>query len=202
VVRVKEYPRWSHNQQHRRGAQYRVNGQRIVRSISGDSKSKIYHQIDKQRVLNVNSYANKQSKNTAKRFKQALSKQQSVDHTKTLRPNKQSSNKQRGLIQKQAQKQAQSESQHRQKLSNHYRPNKTDRADTPKMNTGKSQKTPSLEVQNNKVRHFTANTQDKTRTYTPKNNSSNKSRDYRASSHKQNKSRPIKVTRQNKLKQK
>jgi hypothetical protein len=28
VVRVKEYPRWSYNQQHRRGAQHRINGQR------------------------------------------------------------------------------------------------------------------------------------------------------------------------------
>jgi hypothetical protein len=201
VVRVKEYPRWSHNQQHRRGAQYRVNGQRIVRNISEGNKSKVYHQIDKQRVLNVNSYSNKQSKNTAKRFKQALSKQQSVDHTKTLRPNKQSSNKQRDIIQKQAQKQGQSESQQRQKLSNHYRPNKTDRADTPKMNIGKSQRSPSLEVRNNKVRHFTANTQNKTRTYTSKNNSSHKSSNDRASSHKQNKSKPIKVSRQNKIKQ-
>jgi hypothetical protein len=201
VVRVKEYPRWNHNQQHRRGAQYRVNGQRIVRNISGGSKNKVYHQIDKQRVLNINSYSNKQSKNTAKRFKQALSKQQSVDHTKTLRPNKQSSNKQRGLIQKQAQKQAQSENQQRQKLSNHDQFNKTDRADTPKMNTGKSQKSPSLEVRNKKVRHFTATTQNKTRTYTSKNNSSHKSRDYRASSRKQKMTRPIKDTRQNKLKQ-
>jgi hypothetical protein len=204
MVRVKEYPRWSHNQQHRRGAQYRINGQRIVRNISGGSKSQDYHQIDKQRVLNVNSYGNKQSKNTAKRFKQALSKQQSADHTKTLRPNKQSSNKQRDIIQKQDQKQGQSESQQKQKLSNHYRSNKTDRADrsdTPKMNVGKSQKSPLLEVRNNTVRQFTANTQDKTRSFTSKNNSSHKSRDYRASSHKQNKSRPIKGSRQNKLKQ-
>jgi hypothetical protein len=172
-----------------------------VRNISGGNKSKVYHQIDKQRVLNVNSYANKHSENTAKRFKQALSMQQSIDHEKTLKPNKQSSNKQRGLIQKQAQKQGQGENQQRQKLSNHDQFNKTDRADTPKMNVGKSQKPPLLEVRNNKVRHFAADTQNKTRTYTSKNNSSDKSRDYRASSHKQNKSKPIKVSRQNKIKQ-
>jgi hypothetical protein len=199
VVRVKEYPRWNHNKQHRRGAQYRVNGQRIVRNISGGSKSKVYHQIDKKRVLNVNKDTNKKNVDTAKRFKKALSKQQSIDHTKTLRLDKQSNNKQRVMSQKRGQ--GQSENQQRQKRSNHNRPNKSVRADTHKMHIRKSQKTPSLEVRNNTVRQFTANTQNKTRIFTPKNNSSHKNRDYRASSHKQNKSRPIKVSRQDKLKQ-
>jgi len=57
VVRVTEYPRWSHNQHHRRGVQYRVNGQNIVRRINTKNNNiksnKHYQQIDKQRVLSV-----------------------------------------------------------------------------------------------------------------------------------------------------
>ncbi|MBU3002194.1 DUF3300 domain-containing protein [Paraglaciecola arctica] len=109
VVRVKEYPRWNHNQQHRRGAQYRINGQRIVRTINGGNKVNTYKQIDKQRVLNVSDYAHKHTKNKgykkkSKSFKQTLGKQQHVTHqTKSVKPSKVANNKQRVISQNKSQ---------------------------------------------------------------------------------------------------
>ena len=195
VVRVKEYPRWSHNQHHRRGAQHRVNGQRIVRSINGGNKSIGYQQIDKQRVLNVNHYAKKQQKNDIKRVKQALGNQQkALSHTKTVKANKLVSNKQRIINQ--------SEKQHRQKLSNTYQSNKTAKVDTKQRISETSQKYASPGAQSNKVKRSTVNTQNNTRTYKSNNTSSNKSKSYRTSSNKQHKSRPVKVARQSQSKSK
>lgn len=198
IVRVKEYPRWDHNQQHRRGAQHRVNGQRIVRNIDRGNKSHSYRQIDKQRVLNVNGYAKKHNKSHANRFKQALSNQQhTVRQTKTFKKNNSVSNKQRVINQ--------SKSQQKQRLSNNYRPNKNAKLNTKQRNSEKSQKYAALGAQSNKEKRSTVKTYNKTSTYKSnhktyiKNNnkSSNKSKSYRTSSNKHNKSRPIKVTRQN-----
>jgi hypothetical protein len=193
VVRVKEYPRWSHNQQHRRGAQHRINGQRIIRNVNDGNKSTSYRQIDKQRILNVNDYAKKHNTNNAKRFKQALVNQQLVRQTKTLNTNKLVANEQRIINE--------GGDQQRQKPSNNYQPNKNVRVDTQQINIGKSQKQTSLRAQSNKVQRSTVNTQIRTSTYKSNNKSSHKRNSYRASSNKQNKSRPVKVIRQNKSNQ-
>ena len=60
VVSVREYPRWSHNPVHRRGARY-DHQQNLNRFVSSGQKQggKKYHQIDKQRVLNVEQLNNK-----------------------------------------------------------------------------------------------------------------------------------------------
>jgi hypothetical protein len=199
VVRVREYPRWSHNQQHRRGAQHKVNGQRIVRNTSGGNKYKGYQQIDKQRVLNVNRYANNHNKSNAKRFKQALGNQQRNTHkTKVLQTNKRvgkvANNKQRVIDQ--------SKNQQKQRLSNNSRPNRTAKYNTTSRDSSKSQKYASLGAQSNKVKRSSVHTQNKTNRYKSNNRSSHKSNSYRASSNKQNKSRPIKVARQSKNKDK
>jgi hypothetical protein len=195
VVRVKEYPRWSHNQQHRRGAQHRVNGQRIMRSIDGDSKSKGYQQIDKQRVLNVNKYANKyvnkHNKNKAIRVKQALGDPQKiVVQTKTFKTNKSVSNKQRIV--------KHSKNQQTQKLSNDYRPNKTAKFDPKHNNNKQPQKYSSIEPKNNNEKRYSATSQNKTNAYRSQSNSNNKSITHRASSNKQNKSISTKAPRQSK----
>ena len=202
VVRVKEYPRWSHNQKHRRGAQHRVNGQRIVRSIDGGSKSKGYQQIDKQRVLNVNKYANKYAnkhyKNKAIRVKQALGDpQKTVVQTKTfkkktLKTNKSVNNKHRIVNH--------SKNQQNQKLGNDYRPNKTAKFDPKHNNSKEPQKYSSIEPKSNIEKRYSATTQNKTSAYKSHSNSSNnKSINHRASSNKQNKSRSTKAPRQNKI---
>ena len=198
VVRVKEYPRWSHNQKHRRGAQHRVNGQRIVRSIDGGSKSKGYQQIDKQRVLNVNKYANKHYKNKAIRVKQALGDpQKTVVQTKTfkkktLKTNKSVNNKHRIVNH--------SKNQQNQKLGNDYRPNKTAKFDPKHNNSKQPQKYSSIEPKSNIEKRYSATTQNKTSAYKSHSNSSNnKSINHRASSNKQNKSRSTKAPRQNKI---
>jgi hypothetical protein len=213
VVRVKEYPRWSHNQQHRRDAKYRVNGQRVVRNISSDkksaNKSKGYQQIDKQRVLNVNDYAKKHSKSVtkkhnksnAKRVIQALGNQQhTARQTKMLKANTLVNNKQRVVNQ--------SKNQQRLKPSNDYRPDKAARIDTKKIdtkqrNSGKSQKYASLGTQSNKVQRSSVKTQNKTSSYKTNSKSSHKSNGHRTSSYKQSRSRPAKVAHQsrNKVKQ-
>jgi hypothetical protein len=194
VVRVKEYPRWSHNQKHRRGAQYRVNGQRIVRNYNGGNKSKNY-QIDKQRVLNVNNYAKKDNRSNARRVKQTLgNQQQSVRHTKTIKSIKLVSNKQRVINQ--------SKNQQKQQLSKNYRSNKNAKFDTNQRNSGKSQKYASLKTQGKQQKRATVNTQNKTSSYKSSNKSSHKSSSYRASSNKQNKSRSVKVKRQSQSKSK
>jgi hypothetical protein len=180
IVRIKEYPRWSHNQQHRRGAQHRVNGERVVRNITSNKKRNGYQQLDKQRVLNGNKYtkthskryAKKHNKTDAKRFKQALGhQQQTARQTKVHQTNKSVSNKQRVINQ--------SKNQQRQKLSH-----------------------ASLGAQSNKTQRSTVKTQNKTRTYESNNNSRNKSSSYRASSNKQNQSRSVKVARQSQNKSK
>ena len=198
VVRVKEYPRWSYNQKHRRGAQHRVNGQRIVRSIDGGSKSKGYQQIDKQRVLNVNKYANKHYKNKAIRVKQALGDpQKTVVQTKTfkkktLKTNKSVNNKHRIVNH--------SKNQQNQKLGNDYRPNKTAKFDPKHNNSRQPQKYSSIEPKSNIEKRYSATTQNKTSAYKSHSNSSNnKSINHRASSNKQNKSRSTKAPRQNKI---
>ncbi|MFQ3189678.1 MAG: hypothetical protein ACI936_000803 [Paraglaciecola sp.] len=205
VVRVKEYPRWSHNQQHRRGAQHRVNGQRIVRSVNGGNKSTSYRQIDKQRILNVNDYVKKHDKSDVKkhttthvkRFKQALgNQQQTVRQTTTVKTDKLIRNKQRIINQSKKHQKHQ-----KQKLNNEYRSNKIAHVDNKQRNSGKSQKHESLGSQNNNIKRSSVNTQRKTNTYKSNNKSSHKRNSYRASSNKQNKSRPVKVIRQNKSKQ-
>ena len=189
VVRVKEYPRWSYNQKHRRGAQHRVNGQRIVRSIDGGSKSKGYQQIDKQRVLNVNNQTNKHKKNKAIRVKQALGEpKKTVVQTKTFKTNKSVNNKQRIVNH--------SKNQQTQKLGNDYRPNRTAKLALKHNNTRQSKKYSSIEPKSNIEKRYPVKTQNKTRSY--KSQSNNKSNNYRASSNKQNRSKAIKTLRQNK----
>jgi hypothetical protein len=198
VVRVKEYPRWSHNQQHRRGAQHRINGQRIVRSVNGGNKRQGYQQIDKQRVLNVNDYSKKHNKSYAKQFKQALGNQpQTARQTKTVKTDntdKLVMNKQRIINQ--------SKKHQRQKLNSDYRPNKTTKVENKQRSSEKSHKEVSIGPQNHTVKRSTVNTQHKRSTYKSSNESSHKNKNYRASSNKQHKSRPVKVSRQSKSKQK
>ena len=190
VVRVKEYPRWSHNQQHRRGAQHRVNGQRIVRNINAGDKTNIHHKMDKQRVFVLNDYAKKHNKGNAKRFKQALgNQQQTARQTKTLKANNLISDKQRAINQ--------IKSQQRQQLSNKYQPNKTTKPHTKQRKGEQSQRYASLGAQS-KIEKRTAY---KTQNITSTNKSDNQNKRYRVSSNKPNKSRPIKVTRQNKRQQ-
>lgn len=198
VVRVKEYPRWSHNQQHRRGAQYSVNGQRIIRNYNKGNKHNSYQQINKQRVLNVNDYANKRNNNKhnktkAQQFKQALGNQQQTSRkVKTFKADKLANNKQRIINQ--------SENQHKQKRSNNYQPNRFAKVETNQRNSSKSQRDSTLQRQSNQQKRSTDNTQYKRSDYKSNNKSSNKSSSYRASSNKQNKSRPVKVVRQSKSK--
>jgi hypothetical protein len=169
-----------------------------VRNINVGHKSKGYQQIDKQRVLNVNNYALKHSnkghnKSNAKRVKQALGNQKNIARqTKTMKANKQVSNKQRIINQ--------SKHQQKQKLSNNFRANKNTKFDTKQNNSGKSQKYATLGAQNNKQRSSSVKTYKNASAYNSSksngNKSSNKSNSYRASSNKQNKSRPVKVARQ------
>jgi hypothetical protein len=70
VVRVREYPRWTHDEHHRRGVHYSLNGGRSVtreyqkvrtnpnRYVTSNVQvnTKQRNQIDKQRVLNVHDY--------------------------------------------------------------------------------------------------------------------------------------------------
>ena len=192
-MRVKEYPRWNHNPQHRRGAQYRVNGQRIIRNYNGGNKSKGYQQIDKQRRLNVNDYAHKQNKNNhnkrnAKEFKQALGKQRHTAHPKKTFKADKVINKQRIINQGNNQK--------KQKRSTYQRPNEYAKFDAKQTNSQRKKDYSSAEVQSSQQKRATVNRNN----YQSNHKSSNKSRDYRASSHKQNKSRPVKVARQTKSK--
>ena len=193
VVRVTEYPRWSHNQQHRRGVQYRINGQNIVRRIHAKNNNiksnKHYQQIDKQRVLNVNDYARKQHKPNAVQVKQNLAKRAtSVHQTETTKSSNQVHNKQRVIEQKQ------SSNQHRQKLSNDSQPNKTAKLDT--------QQYSSQIAQSNNKKSSIVTTRNNTETNNSNKESSHKSYGSRASSNKQNKSRPIKASRHSKSKSK
>jgi hypothetical protein len=189
VVRVKEYPRWNHNQQHRRGAQHRVNGQRIVRNIDGASKTKGYQQIDKQRVLNIDNYTTKHVKNRAVRVKKALNEQQQIAlNTKTLNTNKSVSNKQRIVNQ--------GKNQQTQHHKNNYRSNQTTKLNNTKNSNMQSQKYASLRAKANTEERHSVTTHNKTNVYKPSSNK--KTNNYRVSTNKQNKSRPIKASRPNK----
>ena len=193
VVRVKEYPRWSHNQQHRRGVQHRINGQRIMRNVNGGNKRQGHQKIDKQKVLNVNDYSRKHNKTNAKQFKQALGKQpQTARQTKAMKTDKLVSNKKRIINQN---KKHQS-----QKRNSDYRPNTRPKIDNKQKNSGKLHKKVSIRTQSNKVKHPTVSTQKSAYTYKSNNKSVHTSKNYRASSNKQNNSRPIKVSRLNKNK--
>ena len=212
-VRVKEYPRWSHNQQHRRGAQYRVNGQRIVRNINSDKRNG-YQQIDKQRVLNVDRYvknsknnaisyrksdAREHNKNNARRFKQAIGNQH-AQSTKVQKANKQMNNKQHFVNQ--------SKNQQRQKLKNNYQPHKVAKVDTKQRalkqkDSGKSQKYASFGTHSNTTQRPSIKTQNKTSSYKNNNRGSQRSNTHRANSHKQSRTRPVSVAHnsRNKIKQ-
>ena len=193
VVRVKEYPRWSHNQQHRRGAQYRYNGQAIVRNFNQGNKSKGYQQIDKQRILNSNDYPQNHNKRNANNVKEALNNQpQVLRQTKTVKANNGVSNKQRIIHHRQKDQ--------RQKQGNDYQQNVTTKFESKQRTIDKAQKHASPGVQS---------TRQPSTTFKPQNNSSNdksnhksshKSNGYRSSSNQQNKSREIKVERQSKSK--
>jgi hypothetical protein len=187
VVRVKEYPRWSYNQQHRRGAQHRINGQRILRNINSDNKRQNYKQIDKKRVLNVNDYSKKHNNTNAKQFKQALGKQpQAVLQTKLIKNDTLVSNKKRIINH--------NKKLQNQKLNSDYRPNKNPNFDNKQKNSGKSKRKVSIGAQSNKVKRSTVNNQKTTRTYKSNNERVHTSKNYQASPNKQNKSRPIKVS--------
>ncbi|NCP63584.1 MAG: DUF3300 domain-containing protein [Paraglaciecola sp.] len=70
VVRVREYPRWTHDEHHRRGVHYTINGGRsvtreyqkvrtnpnryVTSTVQVNTKQR--NQIDKRRVLNVHDY--------------------------------------------------------------------------------------------------------------------------------------------------
>jgi hypothetical protein len=158
IVRVKEYPRWNHNQQHRRGAQHRVNGQRVVRNISSENRNahkiKGYQQINKQRILNVNDYAVKHNRSDAKRVKQTLGHQQhTARQTKTFKTNELMSNKQRVVNL--------TKNHQRQKLRDEYRPNKVARVDIKQRNSEKIQSSKKSGNSNNY--RASANKQNKSR---------------------------------------
>jgi hypothetical protein len=208
VVQVKEYPRWSHNQQHRRGAQHRVNGQRIIRSIDGGSKTKGYRQIDKQRILNVDNYsrkyAKKYNKNKAIRVKQVLNEQQQTAlQTKILKIDRSVSNKQRVI--------AQSKNQQRRALNNELRPQNTVKFESKQHPNRQLQKYSSLKSRVDKETRYPVNTQNNTGAYRSHDKSSSSSssnnkninrsnsqnNNYRVSSNKQNRSKPANVSRQN-----
>ncbi|MEP1448100.1 MAG: DUF3300 domain-containing protein [Paraglaciecola sp.] len=187
VVRVKEYPRWKHNQQHRRGVQYRVNGQRIVRNINGGNKVNSYKQIDKQRVLNVSEYRYKQ-KNTKGYKKNAKTFKQALRQTKSTKVTKAAKNKQRIINQ--------SKSQKKQFINNKARPNNYAKIDT-KHNS--NQKYSGLKSQNKQQKRTKVNAQYNSK-YKSSYKGSNKSKSYRAKSYKQNKSRQVNVSKHTKSK--
>ena len=204
VMRVKEYPRWSHNQEHRRGTQYRVNGQRMVRNINTSQRngntSTGYQQFDKHRVLNVNRDAQNSKDNArkysnAERFKKALGNQQkTARHTKTLKANKQVNNKQRIINH--------SKNQQNKRLSNNNQPSEIARITkkktvTKQKNNGKPQKHASLGTQNNNERRSAVKAQNKRNSYTTNNKSSHKSNGHHVSSHQRSRSRPSKVAHHN-----
>jgi hypothetical protein len=208
VVRVKEYPRWRHNQQHRRGAQHRVNGQRIIRNIDGGIKAKGYRQIDKQRVLNVDNYpkkhAKKYNKNKAIRVKQVLDRQQQTAlQTKTLKISRSTSNKQRAITQ--------SKNQQRRALNNELRPQNTVKFESKQPRSRQLQKSLSLKSRADKKTRYPINTQNNASAYRSHdksssnsnnksiNRSNNQNNNYRISSNKQNKSKPANVSRQNNI---
>ena len=87
TVRVSEYPRWSHNTAHRRGVRYQhsQNANRYVSSKQG----KRPHQIDKQRVLNVEHLKNKHRSDQVKQGLAATKKghkRQSADNNPSAKP--------------------------------------------------------------------------------------------------------------------
>lgn len=179
-VRVNEYKRWKHNPHHRKGAQYKVNGQRVhvnntrVVVNNGGKKHHTHNklrQTDKQRVINKSHYTQKKD---VKRVKQELSRHNANGHKQTTRSNKIISqnkttrNKQRDVSQHQSTKVAKT----------NYKSNG---------NTYK-QKSSS---KSNKV----AKTNYKSNGNTYKQKSSSKSYRASASSSKQNKSRQVKTSR-------
>lgn len=71
VVRVKEYSRWQHDESHRRGVHYSVNGRTVSRNYNelrsnpnryvNEGSDKKRQQIDKQRILDMNQYQHQKS---------------------------------------------------------------------------------------------------------------------------------------------
>ncbi|MCF2949537.1 DUF3300 domain-containing protein [Paraglaciecola aquimarina] len=91
-VRITEYSRWKHNKHHRRGVQYKHNGQRVIRNTENPKRyvsstnqphSKKQHQIDKQRVLDVSRYPKAHPK--LERRSSAQVKNQLQRHSKTTK---------------------------------------------------------------------------------------------------------------------
>lgn len=71
-VRVTEYPRWSHNTKHRKGAHYKLNGQTlVVNNHQAKNTAKYIQKADKKRVLNVSKYT-KETRDNASQIKQKL----------------------------------------------------------------------------------------------------------------------------------
>jgi hypothetical protein len=178
-VRVREYPRWSHNQQHRRGAQYRVNGKRIMHNSQKNyvrtahkQSNKQYRQIDKQRIVKPSEYA----KNSSQRVKQQLTKQKKVAvHKKVYQGNK--NNKQR-LIDHSSNQQRRQVTGNRQKVKKSTHVVKQDK---------------SRKIQKHTEYRSKGSTEKRTfRNTTNSKQKAQKSSSFRSSSSGQNKSRPIK----------
>jgi hypothetical protein len=189
IVRVRDYPRWNHNQGHRRGAQYKYNGQRFVHKVSGGYKGQHNQQIDKRRILNIKQYSNKQSNANPKRIKQALANQKKS--TYSAKSNK-ISNKQRVLNHQKNQK------VHRS--NNEYKKLNTSQSQAKKYTSKKVDKYANQRAYTHKQKQSAGKYQKQ------KNNNkvykkSTKSNNNRFSSNKQNKARPVNVARSNKNKQ-
>lgn len=87
-VRVTEYPRWSHNSKHRKGAQYRLNGQAIVvNKHQTRNTAKHIQKADKKRVLNVSNYT-KETHDNASQIKQKLRVKGEYQQTQSGHKNK------------------------------------------------------------------------------------------------------------------
>ncbi|WP_158972254.1 DUF3300 domain-containing protein [Paraglaciecola sp. L3A3] len=106
-IRVTEFPRWTHDQTHRRGVHYTQNGKRIIRNSENPNRyistnnspfSKKTQQIDKQRVLNLHNYPiNRPSSHTQIKRKLTTYNQTSninkAHKTKQLRLNRDTAHK-------------------------------------------------------------------------------------------------------------
>lgn len=120
TVRVREYPRWSHNTLHRRGVRY-LHSQNANRYVSADKggHGKTRHQIDKQRVLNVEHLKNKHRSQQVKQGLAAANKghKQSA-HKEPFAKAQQGRSRQPGMAHSSGQRNKPDGNNHQQRLIN------------------------------------------------------------------------------------
>ena len=207
TVRVRDYPRWSHNNTHRRGVRYQhsQNANRYV----GRNKAyhgKKQHQIDKQRVLNVEHLKNKgQSQQVKQRL--AANKQvhkRSSAHKEQSAKAQQGSNLQVHTAQSSGKKVYRSSNNHKQRLIN--KANGEQRSKVVKQAKGERAKNQrKVQQQSSSVKAQKPHSANKPQRYVQKKGSHNNKyraksnerqvKSQRRSSSNHNKSRPVNTSR-------